>query len=250
MILTFVNNKGGVGKTTSVQNTGAYLAKKHKVLLVDMDPQANLTKVFGLKPKEYKGESIGEVLLQEHGISDVKLEGDLDLVPASHHLEQVSGVLTQQAMFHTRLKKALKGHPYNYVLIDCPPSLGPLTTCAMYASQMYFVPMQAEYLSYEGLARLLEYVGEISEENDTQLGGVFPTRYNPKARGQGRHYLVDLAREQLGDKFMDTFVRENIALMEAQGTGKTIFEYDPESNGAQDYAAVAEDIVKRTGVKA
>lgn len=246
MILTFVNNKGGVGKTTSVQNIGAYLAKKHKVLLIDMDPQANLTKVFGLKPKDYQRESIGEVLLQEQSIPDIKLEGELDLVPASHHLEQVSGVLTQQAMFHTRLKKALKGHPYDYVLIDCPPSLGPLTTCAMYASQMYFVPMQAEYLSYEGLARLLEYVGDISEENDTQLGGVFPTRYNPRARGQGRHYLVELAREQLGSKFMDTFVRENITLMECQGAGKTVFEYDAESNGATDYAAVAEDIIKRT----
>ena len=248
MVLAFVNNKGGVGKTTSVQNIGAYLAKKHKVLLIDMDPQANLTKVFGQNPKEYKGESIGEVLLQEKKITDVKLKGELEFVPASHHLEQVSGILTQQAMFHTRLKKALKGHPYDYVLIDCPPSLGPLTTCAMYASQTYFVPMQAEYLSYEGLARLLEYVGEISEENDTQLGGVFPTRYNPKARGQGRHYLVELVREQLGDKFMNTFVRENITLMEAQGGGKTIFEYDSESNGAQDYAAVAEDIIKRTSV--
>lgn len=249
MISAFVNNKGGVGKTTSVQNIGAYLAKNYKVLLIDMDPQANLTKVFGLDPKDFEGNSIGEVLLQQKHMGEVKMSGDLDLIPASHRLEQVAGVLTQQAMYHTRLKKGLKDHPYDFVLIDCPPTLGPLTTCAMYASETYFVPMQAEYLSYEGLARLLEYVGEISEENNTKLGGVFPTRYNPRVKGQGRHMLVELAKKQLGSKFMEAFVRENITLMEAQGSGQNIFEYDPTSKGAQDYQAVTEEIINRTIVK-
>lgn len=250
-VLAFINNKGGVGKTTSVQNVGAYIAKTGKrVLLIDADSQASLTRSFGVALDKLSFNT-GDFILGDVKFENAVLKSDsqVDLLPSTKSLRDGERVIAGKNMYHNKLKKALSNidTSYDYCLIDCPPALGALTTNALYACDYYFVPLQAEFLSFEGLAQLLEFTQEIEEENGCRLGGVFPTRYNPKIKKILSQELIGSAAEQLADEFLsDCYIRENIALSEAQAMGKSIFEYKPESNGAHDYQKLTEIILKRT----
>lgn len=236
--IAFTNNKGGVGKTSSVQNIGASFAKQGaKVLLIDLDPQASLTRAHGLKLSEVD-KHVGDFILGDASFKNVVLESDLlDLIPATLDLRSKEVLIHSLATYQTKLKKALKNLTYDYVLLDCPPALSTLTTLALVASDYYFVPLQAEFLSYEGLANLVNFANEIREDfGGCQLGGVYATRYNPKIRSTLRREMVEAAKESLKELYLEEcYIRENVAISEAQALGENIFDYKPDSKGAEDY---------------
>jgi chromosome partitioning protein len=249
-VITIVNNKGGVGKTTSSQNIAAGLAKfaNSRVLVIDLDTQASLTKSFGVMHESLRHNS-GSFILNEAPFTEVvHRAATLDLLPASPALATKEDTLKSAPVFPFNLKIALDRikDQYDFVLIDCPPALSGMTRIALVACDAYFVPLQAEFLSYEGLRNFLQYASEIKMISpNSNLGGVFATRYNPKIRKKISHALVDAAKTQLGGHFMNTFIRDNIALSEAQANGIDIFEYAPESNGAMDYYHLTKEILER-----
>ena len=247
--LGFVNNKGGVGKTSAVQNVGACLARKgFRVLLIDVDPQSNLTIAFGIDKQVVKIDS-GDFILGNTTFDGVAQQSDnFSIIPASDEVTRKERVLQGESMYHTFLRKRLRDvKDYDYCLIDCPPALGAMTVNALYASDYFFVPMQAEYFSYEGIRKILSFTGEIQQETDLEFGGVFATRYNPRERRRLSRDLVDSTAQQLGDKYMTGCnIRVNTSISEAQLAGEDVFSYAPESNAAKDYEALTTEILKRT----
>lgn len=245
--IAIVNNKGGVGKTTSTQNIGAALSKAgKKVLLIDLDAQASLSKSFGLNADNpCKGSAA--FILGENPPEDciVFLTETLAIMPTKNELLSKEETIKSSPVFPFNLKLALEKlqAAFDYVLIDCPPALSGLTKIALVSCDFYFVPLQAEFLSYEGLRNFLQFSNEISLISPkVQLGGVFATRYNPKIRKRLSQDLINNAMQQLGEKFLQTYIRDNIALSEAQAMGEHIFDYAPKSNGASDYEQLTREI--------
>jgi len=245
--IAFANNKGGVGKTSSVQNVGAAIAKQgNKVLLVDLDPQASLTRAHGLKLQEIE-KHVGDFILGDSSFQNTVLQSDLlDLLPATLDLRRKEVLIHSLATYQTKLKKGLKDLQYDYVLFDCPPAISTLTTLALVASDYYFVPLQAEFLSYEGLANLVDFANEIREDfSGCQLGGVYATRFNPKIRSTLRKEMVEAAKDSLKELYLENcFIRENVAISEAQALGENVFDYKPDSNGAEDYQRLTKTILQ------
>lgn len=258
-ILAIVNNKGGVGKTTTVQNLGAALASKGlKVLLIDLDAQASLTRSMGIKNISGKPGS-GSFILGKCSLSEATLQArNLYIVPAENILIEQEDSIKNSNLYPANLRFALednlrkhkeaKTEPeqkqpwYDYILLDCPPALSALTRVALNACHYYFIPLQAEYLSYEGLKNFLGFSREIHRMAGCELGGVFATRYNPKVRKNLSNDLISEASEQLGKYFLKSYIRDNIALSEAQAMGLDIFSYAPTSNGAKDYMALCNEV--------
>ncbi len=248
-VLAIVNNKGGVGKTTSAQNIGAALAKSGgRTLMIDLDAQASLTRSFGFSQEEVDT-NVGSFILNEAKFEQVVLSnGLLDILPSSVALTAKEEAIKSAAVYPFNLKIALDKikSRYDYVIIDCPPALSGLTRIALVACTEYFIPLQPEYLSYEGLRNFLQFANDIQQiSNSILLGGVFATRYNPRIRKKLSHDLIASASEQLQDRFLQTYIRDNIALSEAQAKGINIFDYAPESNGATDYYNLTKEILER-----
>lgn len=245
--IAFANNKGGVGKTSSVQNVGAAIAKLgKKVLLVDLDPQASLTRAHGLKLSEID-KHVGDFILGDSSFQSTVLQSDLlHLLPATLELRRKEVLIHSIATYQTKLKKGLKGLEYDFVLIDCPPAISTLTTLALVASDFFFVPLQAEFLSYEGLANLVNFANELREDfSGCELGGVYATRYNPKLRSTLRKEMVDAAKDSLKELYLENcYIRENVAISEAQALGENIFDYKPDSKGAEDYQRLTNTIIQ------
>ncbi|MFN8353863.1 MAG: ParA family protein [Spirosomataceae bacterium] len=249
-IITIVNNKGGVGKTTSAQNIAAGLALfgNSKVLAIDLDAQASLTKSCGIQHESIQYNS-GAFILGEKPFGDiVKKSNNFDILPASADLATKEDTIKSAPIFPFNLKIALekiKGS-YDFVIIDCPPALSGMTRIALVACDAYFVPLQAEFLSYEGLRNFLQYASEIKQISpNSTLGGVFATRYNPRIRKKISNALIEAAKSQLNGNFMGTYIRDNIALSEAQSQGIAIFDYAPDSNGAMDYYNLTKEILEK-----
>ncbi|MES2389289.1 MAG: ParA family protein [Bacteroidota bacterium] len=250
-VFTVVNNKGGVGKTTTVQNLGAALAKKGaRVLLIDLDAQASLTRSFGIRTQPAQPNS-GDFLMAKSGLAEVVLNvaERISLVPAGSNLIAQEDSIKNSNVYPANLRFALQdsgaASSFDYVIADCPPALSALTRVALNACDLYFVPLQAEYLSYEGLKNFLGFSREIHRMAGCDLGGVFATRYNPRVRKNLSNDLISEATEQLGDYFLKTYIRDNIALSEAQAMNRSIFDYSPGSNGAKDYMALCDEILNR-----
>ena len=250
-IIAIANNKGGVGKTTSAQNIGAAIATfaSKRTLLIDLDPQASLSKSFGIYLPMSKAHA-GTFLLGKCSLEDVivtyKQTSLLDILPASMELIEAKNELKKDPTFPFNLIKALEKYKatYDFVVIDCPPGVGTLTTLALTACSKYYVPLQAEYFSYEGLRDFISYTSKISAINKSlQLGGVFATRFNPNSRKNFSRNLVQAVKEQLGSRFLQTYIRDNVALAEAQAKKMHIFDYDQKSNGAQDYYKLTKEIL-------
>ena len=251
-ILAIVNNKGGVGKTTTAQHIGAAVATftDSKTLLIDLDPQASLTKSLGarLQPSQ---PTIGSCLLDKATISQACIKyknSNIDLLPASLDLLQDEESIKNRMDFPFTLKRILEKsqQPYDFVIIDCPPALSALTKIALTACHRYYVPLQAEYFSYEGLREFIHYANQITMLNpQIELGGVFATRFNPRTKKKFSKELIESVKKQLQGKFLKTYIRENIALSEAQAQGQHIFEYDRTAHGAQDYYNLTKEIILR-----
>lgn len=246
-IVAVTNQKGGTGKTTSTINIGAGLNRLGKrVLLIDLDPQANLSFSLGLNDPG-RLPNIYEVLSGRISIRNAMIDaGGLGLVPSSPDLGRLEADMASFPDKSTLLRRALSEPlDLDYILLDCPPSSGLITLNALTAAQEIYVPVQAEFLALQGMSKLLETIETVRRDHNPHLllTGVIATRYDQR-RVLNREVIGSLS-EHFGDKLFDTFIHENIALAEAPSFGQDIFSYRPDSNGARDYMSLCREIVER-----
>ncbi len=247
-IIAVLNQKGGVGKTTSAINLAAFLVKAgKKVLVVDLDPQGNATSGLGLDKQDMEVTTY-DVLLDATkmpaAIKESHVHG-LNIVPANANLAASEIELAQQADREGKLKAALAGLTYDYVLIDCPPALGLLTVNALTAADYLLIPVQAEYYALEGLGQLLAVFQRVKETTNPRLEilGVVITMFD--SRNSLAAQVKDELSKHFGDKVFDTVVPRNVRLAEAPSYGLTIVEHDKWSKGARAYKQLAKELVKR-----
>lgn len=242
-IIAVINHKGGTGKTTSTLNIGAGLARANKkTLLIDIDPQSNLTEGLGLRDVKV---SIYDSIKDDVALPIQNITKNLDLVPSSLDLLGAEIELVSRLGRETILKRLLKnvGEKYDYVLIDCAPALGMLTVNALVAADTVLIPLEAEYFAYRGIDRLVSIISDVRTHYNEGLtiGGVFITKINP--RRVITEQITESIKKYFNDKLFDTSIRINVALVEAQLKGVDVFEYAPASNGAIDYANLTEEII-------
>jgi chromosome partitioning protein len=243
-IIAIVNHKGGVGKTTSVINVSAGLARKgKKVLAIDADPQTNLTESLGILNPE---KSINDSFIKGEPLPIVQVKKNLWVVPSSLEFATADLVIAGQMAREIILKELIEGvgNGYDYCIIDCPPSLGLVTLNALVAADEVYIPMEAEFLAFRGIDSIVGIIGKVKKHYNPKLEikGVFFTQFNEK-RVLTKE-IKKLIGETFGNTMMKTQIRVNVALAESQSAGKDIFEYDPESNGAKDYGKLVNEILK------
>ncbi len=251
MIFSFTNQKGGVGKTTTAINLGAYCAiKGKKVCLVDLDPQANLTSGLGLKNTKQKQETIYEVLTGKVQPSEIIKKTkipNLSLIPSGIELAGSEVELVNMVARETILKTALSSlkKQFDYVFIDCPPSLGLLTINALTASNAVLIPVQTEYYALEGLGQLLNTIKLVKLKLNSQLtiGGVILTMYDSRTN-LSKEVKIEIEKI-FGQKVFKTVVPRSIRLSEAPSHGKSIYEYEPNSKGSLAYEKIADELIER-----
>ena len=239
------NQKGGVGKTTSTACIGAALALQgRRVLLIDLDAQQNLT--FTLTQNEDPETSIYDTLVKDQPLPIVSIRENLDLVPASLDLARAEIDMATMMAREGILKSYLdeQKEKYDYILMDCSPSLGIVTTNALVAADKLYIPLTAETLPLKGLTMLDDIIREVKRRvNPTlELGGVFFTRFNNRKLNKE---VISMVEKRYRGKVFQTKIRENIAIAEMPLSGQTIFEYDPKSNGAADYRTLTYEIISR-----
>ena len=249
-IISVANQKGGVGKTTTTVNLGACLASLGKrVLLVDMDAQGNATSGVGIRKPDVT-QDIYDVLVNELPIAEATLvteHENLSIVPATLQLAGAEIELTSMMARESRLKGSLAevNAQYDYILIDCPPSLGHLTINSFTASDSILIPVQCEYYALEGLSQLLNTVRLVQKHFNPELEieGVLLTMYD--ARTNLGNEVVEEVRKYFREKVYETIIPRNIRLSEAPSHGMPIIDYDPRSRGAEVYQALAKEVVNR-----
>jgi len=243
--IAILNHKGGTGKTTSALNIGAGFAlQKKKTLLIDIDPQTNLTEGLGVrdvKTSIYNSIRDG-VDLPVHRINDY-----LDLVPSSLELVGAELELVSRMGRETILKNLINKlkTKYDYIIIDCPPALGMLTINALVPADTVLIPLEAEFYAYRGIDRMVSIISDVRNfyNNKITIGGVFITRCNPK-RLLTEH-ITESVQKHFGDKLLTSKIRVSVALAEAPIRGQNIFEYAPTSNGAVDYGNLVKEILTK-----
>ncbi|RME61958.1 MAG: ParA family protein [Candidatus Dadabacteria bacterium] len=281
-VIGILNQKGGVGKTTTTVNLGAGLSSAGKrVLLIDIDPQSNLTTHLGLDnvPREaakgqerdesqreeswsasqdvvedsfYAGSTIYEVLKGEASLLDVivhKEDSALDVVPSSLLLSaadlEFGGRVGRELMLRRALEPVIER--YDFILIDCPPALGLLTLNVLAAVTQVIIPVQSEYLALHGVRQLLDTIDQVRSIYNPELrvGGVLICMHDK--RRKLAKAVADTIRSYFGDLVFNTVIRSNVSLAEAPSQGKDVISYAPSSSGAMDYKALTEEFLKRIG---
>ncbi len=248
-VYAVANQKGGVGKTTTVVNLGAYLAAAgQRVLVVDIDPQANATTSLGVDKNALR-QSIYEAIIGDVPLERLLILTDrlgLDLIPAAPALAGAEVELVGVMAREQRLRKGLepvRGR-YDYVLIDCPPSLGLLTVNALTAADEVIIPIQCEYLPMEGLAQLLRTIELVHSNLNRSLGirGLLMTMYD--VRTNLAQQVVDEVRRHFPNKTFRTIIPRSVRLSEAPSYGEPIIDYDPRSPGGAAYHALAQEVLE------
>jgi len=247
-IIAVLNQKGGVGKTTTSINLAAYLAKAgHSVLLVDADPQGNSTSGLGID-KQAQAATLYDVLFSRVQASQTiqKINPKLHIIPSNANLAGAEVELVNETGRELKLRQALAELNYDYIFIDCPPSLGLLTVNALSAANSVLIPVQAEYYALEGLSQLLSVIQQVRQALNPGLEilGVLITLFD------SRNSLSAQVKKELesyfGAKLFETVVPRNVRLAEAPSFGRTIIEHDKWSKGARAYKALAKEVEHRT----
>jgi chromosome partitioning protein len=247
-VISFANQKGGVAKTTTTLNLGVALAEQGlNVLLVDLDPQGNLTMSQGLNPDTIE-RSMFDVLVHRLPIQEVVHHTEVDLAVSSIDLAGAELALSSMIGRERALEKAILPvrDGYDYVLIDTPPSLGLLTINALVASNGVIVPVQCEYLSLRGLVQLENTLSMIRENLNPDVGieGILPTMYD--SRTLHSREAVEILQENFGDLVFDTKIRKTVRYAEAPVKGTSVLKYDPSGSAAEAYRELAKEVLDGT----
>lgn len=251
--IAFANQKGGVGKTTTAVSLAACLAERGKrTLLIDLDPQANATSALGLE--KLAGGSLYNALLGSTPLTDSIRPGqleNLDVIPSEVDLAVAEVDVARTENYLQRLRGALQpvhdANRYDYILVDCPPSLGILTMNALAAVDRVLVPIQCEYFALEGLAVIMRVIGQIKASGanaNLELEGVVMTMYD--GRTNLAQQVVSEVRRHLGDKVFKTLIPRTVRLAEAPSFGKPITVYDPGSYAAAVYRSLTDELLARS----
>ena len=239
-IISIANHKGGVGKTTTTASVGSILATKgYKVLVIDLDAQANLTSSL------IKGE-VSASIYDALPIYRVNEKAELDLVPASLELAQADFEMASKIARERILANLLEDYKdkYDYIIMDCPPSLGLMTFNAITASDYVIIPLVAEILPFNGLKMISDFIGQLKKYLNPKIEilGILITRWESTNLSKG---IEERLRNNLGEKIFTTKIRKNVTIAQAPLEATNIVEYDPKSNGAIDYQAFTDEILER-----
>ena len=254
-----LNQKGGVGKTCTSINLAAALQMKHKkVLVIDLDGQANLTEALGLSIEEEQ--TVYGAMCGQYPLPLVKLHNGITVSPSCLDLSAAESELISEPGRELILKglisepgrelilkglitKAIAKEHFDYVIIDCPPSLGLLTLNALTSADYIIIPVQAQYLAMRGMAKLMDIIRIVQERLNPNLrvGGIVITQFD--RRKTLNRSVREIVNDSFHEKVFNTVIRDNVALAEAPINGKTIFEYNPKSNGASDYMSLAKEVL-------
>ena len=252
-IIAVANQKGGVGKTTTAINLSACLAEKEqKVLVIDIDPQGNTSSGLGIDKNNVEN-TVYELMLGEAELKDcimVEVYPNLSVLPSNINLAgaeiELIGLENQQFILKTQIDKIR--YEYDFIIIDCPPSLNLLTINSMTTADTVLVPIQCEYYALEGLSQLIHTVNLVKERLNPELDmeGVVFTMYD--SRTNLSMQVVENVKNHLKQNVYKTVIPRNIRLAEAPSYGKPINMYDPKSAGAEAYMALADEVINRKGV--
>lgn len=246
-IISIINQKGGSGKTTTTVNLGAYLANfGKKILLIDLDPQANTTIHLGLNPHEIE-KSIYDVMMNSLSISKIFKQTEvknLFICPANINLSgveiELAGVIGREVVLKDAIDNIVEN--FEYVLIDCPPSLSLLTVNALTAAKEIIIPVQTEFFALEGMGKLFNTVEIVKKRlnKDLNITGILPTMFD--GRTKLSREVIEKIKEHFGNQVYKTSIRKNIKLAEASSHGKPILLYDLNSTGADDYKSFSKEV--------